>query len=459
MNIIEIECKICQKIYHKPETFVCHFNKMHGANMSLAEYCRTFFVHAESKCEFCGNDAQFISFTKGFKPTCADANCVQLRHDIVFEHAKVVRAETKLKRYGSATYCNSDKAKQTNLEKYGSISYTGTSEYKERVKESCIEKYGTDHFTQSDEFKERMRQQHLAKYGVDHPWKDPEVLEKRKKTVIDTYGGYTFASKELMEKVKKTNLEKYGSESHANNPEIREKTKNTNLEKYGHVVPMQSKRLLLEKYGEGVKCSQDIPGVVEKQKINRLASVREKYGVENVSQLEWVQKIIRNTNLQKYGVETFLSSKDVHDRIRRTNFERYGVENQMHREEIFQKVFQTNHRKKYKHTKYYTKFGDSISYQSNLELSFINACEDSGNRILNGDVISYEFEGKNRQYYVDFKIFYDDKWQLIEIKAPHQWYYDDLESGKLDAKTSAVIQYSIEHDYHPFKLLMSGEGI
>lgn len=472
-NINRVHCKICDRYFANNQGFVFHFNTFHSDELSLEKYCLQYEIHSRTQCIICGSMARFGSYSTGFKFTCDKQICQNAYKSLRTKEAMMEKygvttllgteshmkstAQTKLEKYGSSTYCNPDKAKQTNLEKYGSISYTGTEEHKARVRQTCLEKYGTEHFTQNEEFKEKMKQQNLEKFGVDHPWKNAEVLKKRTDTVIEKYGGYTWASPELSEKVKKTNLERYGTEFPAQSPIVQEKTKNTNLEKYGCECTLQSEKLLTEKYGEGVRCTQDIPGIIEKQKINRSKTLHERYGVNNVSQLDWVQDIIKKNNLAKYGVEYFLSSKEVHDRIRQTNLQKYGVENPMHHPEIFQKVFESNHRKKYTHTKYTTKFGDSISYQSDLELVFVQSCEENDIRILNGDRVKYQFIGKTKYYFVDFKIFYEEKWQLIEIKAPHKWYFEDIESGKLDAKIKFAQEYSITNGYHPFLLLMSGE--
>lgn len=68
----------------------------------------------------------------------------------------------------------------------------------------------------------------------------------------------------------------------------------------------------------------------------------EKYGVENVFQLDNVKEKSKKTNLDKYGVEFISQSSITKEKIKKTNLERYGVEHHMKNEEIFNKVKLTN---------------------------------------------------------------------------------------------------------------------
>jgi hypothetical protein len=77
---------------------------------------------------------------------------------------------------------------------------------------------------------------------------------------------------------------------------------------------------------------------------------------------------------------------------------------------------------------------DVVMYQSQLELKFINWCNNSGFVINNGPIIPYEFNAKERTYRVDFVI----NSTLIETKDNHVWHRAELESGKWQAKESAA---------------------
>lgn len=68
----------------------------------------------------------------------------------------------------------------------------------------------------------------------------------------------------------------------------------------------------------------------------------EKYGVENVFQLEEVKNKMKQTNFEKYGVEYISQSKEIQDKIKETSLERYGTEHMLQCSEIRQKGIMTN---------------------------------------------------------------------------------------------------------------------
>ena len=94
-------------------------------------------------------------------------------------------------------------------------------------------------------------------------------------------------------------------------------------------------------------------------------SVKEKYGVENVFELEETQEKckqtclniygaenpfasdeikekIKKTSLKKYGTEYPSQSDEIKEKMKITNLEKYGVENPFESEEIKAKIFKTN---------------------------------------------------------------------------------------------------------------------
>mgnify|MGYP002511044703 CR=1 FL=1 len=70
--------------------------------------------------------------------------------------------------------------------------------------------------------------------------------------------------------------------------------------------------------------------------------LQEKYGVDNVYQLESVKSKIRSTNLEKLGVEMPIQSKTVREKAKQTYLEKYGVENVSQSEYWKEKVKKTN---------------------------------------------------------------------------------------------------------------------
>ena len=73
----------------------------------------------------------------------------------------------------------------------------------------------------------------------------------------------------------------------------------------------------------------------------RKASVRSKYGCENVFQSSEVKEKIVSTNRKKYGRSTARGSEEVESKIAQTNIERYGSENPFGSDVIQPKIRQT----------------------------------------------------------------------------------------------------------------------
>jgi hypothetical protein len=78
-----------------------------------------------------------------------------------------------------------------------------------------------------------------------------------------------------------------------------------------------------------------------------------------------------------------------------------------------------------------------IIYQSKLELKFIEWCACNNLIVANGPSIDYIFKSKPHKYRVDFQI----KDILIEIKDFHVWHRNQVECGLWDIKIKAVEKY------------------
>jgi len=87
-----------------------------------------------------------------------------------------------------------------------------------------------------------------------------------------------------------------------------------------------------------------------------------------------------------------------------------------------------------------------ITYQSKLELKFINWCASNLLIVKNGPSIEYIFNNKKHKYRVDFQI----KNILIEIKDFHIWHKNQVDNGIWDEKLNAVNQY-INNNENEFK--------
>ena len=68
----------------------------------------------------------------------------------------------------------------------------------------------------------------------------------------------------------------------------------------------------------------------------------EKFGVENVFQLDEVKEKTKKTNLEKFGVEFISQSKEIQNKIKETNLEKFGTEHHLQNSEILNKMKKTN---------------------------------------------------------------------------------------------------------------------
>jgi hypothetical protein len=90
----------------------------------------------------------------------------------------------------------------------------------------------------------------------------------------------------------------------------------------------------------------------------------------------------------------------------------------------------------------------TLSYQGSHEKFFIDQCKQNNIEIQNFKKgIKYFFEGKDRWYFPDF-IITDEKGMkvVVEIKATHHYFFDELKSGKLFAKWDAAENFIKEHN-------------
>ena len=98
------------------------------------------------------------------------------------------------------------------------------------------------------------------------------------------------------------------------------------------------------------------------------------------------------------------------------------------------------------------KNNEKITYQSSPELELINFCNDNDILIKNGPHIKYFFDGKIRQYHIDFII--EENGLLIEIKDNHIWHKNQVKSGKWKLKETAAKKYAKKNNLK-YKLIFT----
>ena len=103
----------------------------------------------------------------------------------------------------------------------------------------------------------------------------------------------------------------------------------------GEILTMtyQSYNDRIRKFGEVFckKCS----------KIHHQKTVKEKYGVDNISQLQSVKDKKRKKSIEKYGTDTPLQHPDIKKQIKKTNVEKYRVPYPTQNEQVKEKTRNT----------------------------------------------------------------------------------------------------------------------
>lgn len=179
---------------------------------------------------------------------------------------------------------------------------------------------------------------------------------------------------------------------------------------------------MLEKYGfESYQSTQEYRDII-----------KEKFGVENISQLQSVKDRKKESCLKNFGVEYSLQSETVKEKSRKTWMSRLGVDNPTKNKEVFEKA---------QSSAYHTyKYSDTqIKYQGSYELNFIEYCIDNKIEFENGPSIKYKMLDKNRIYHSDF---YIPKYNLIcEVKSLYT-YKDDYDENILKQEYSMISGYN-----------------
>jgi hypothetical protein len=153
----------------------------------------------------------------------------------------------------------------------------------------------------------------------------------------------------VKQKIKETNLDRYGVENFFElvnkNPEQFPKNKPnkpTQEEIYRPLYGDKWKTYL--RYG--VTTEEELAEVkqknIEKRKLKVLDTIRNRYGVDNISQLDDVKEKKKTSSLEKFGVEYVFQSANIVEKIKVTNRQRYGVDNVFQSDEIKEKIKATN---------------------------------------------------------------------------------------------------------------------
>lgn len=253
----ELNPKACtwKCIKNRYPEFYEYLNNNYPNDLSMGEKLWWYYndVKDYPVCSICGNKVTFINITKGYHRFC----CISCGKKGTMEQCN----QTKINRYGSATYNNREKAKQTSLDKYGCKIPCQSKQYIEHNKQVRIERYG------SYNNKEKSKSTKLYRYGDENY----NNRDKAKQTTQERYGQQAFNNRE---KAKQTTQERYGVDNVFQAEEIQNKREQSMLEKYGVIYAQQS-----EKIRETTRTNN-----------------KKKYGVDHPSKTDDVRKKLSESN-------------------------------------------------------------------------------------------------------------------------------------------------------------------
>jgi hypothetical protein len=195
-------------------------------------------------------------------------------------------------------------------------------------------------------------------------------------------------------------------------------------------VKENKKRLLKEKYGV-----ENVSQLKEVQK-RREATIMDRYGVANPWQMTSTKELIKDkwseslekretTSMEKYGVGSYASTDEFKTRRKKTWIEKYGVDNPTKDKDILHKAMVSNGESEYRTKSFVFPSGKKVRCQG-YEGPILQELLDSG--IHEDDIVvsrklvprvKYKFEGKSSWYYPD--IYIPRLSMIIEVKSLYTW--------------------------------------
>lgn len=264
------KCKECDKEFTTRRLLSIHIKKHNLSNKDY--YDKWLKKDGEGICQNCGKPTRFYKLWIGYQKYCSK-EC---------QYIKGVQNWRK-----------------TMNEKYNGGYYSGTAEYKEKIRNKCLNKYGCDYYWQAEEIKEKRRLSLLKHFGVEHTMQDLNCKKLAK------------AHREA------TNLKRYGVKHNWASEELRIKGQySTSLKRYGvkHFTnATKAKETMLKKYGV------DWYTKTKEYKDRAQKTSRLKYGVPFA---------LQNSEIRKKGLQKFTSIEGKHyDSRWEYLFEKYLIDN------------------------------------------------------------------------------------------------------------------------------------
>lgn len=287
-------------------------------------------------------------------------------------------------------------------------------------KHTCKVRFGTENPMQLGEILEKQRQTCIRRLGVDNPSRSREIQDKRKKTCLVKFNGETYFRSqqfkeakqryldehnvvnvsqipEIYNKIRQTHEEKYGGIGYASD-ELRKKSYDTNKELHGdeHYSNIeQGMRTYMEQHDGAKNYLQTKQGKEQYKK-----TCNEKYNVDHISQLQWIQDKVKSTKQHRYGDPNYNNR----EKARNTTMEKYDVE-------YYTQSIEYHKTKKHK---FISPKYPIVTFDSTWEFLVYDFLTDHNIQFeYQVEPIEYEYDGKTHKYFPDFRV--NDK--IYEVKG------------------------------------------
>jgi len=209
--------------------------------------------------------------------------------------------------------CANKKRTESNLLLYYVENTFQRDDIKQKIKTILIERYGYDSISKTEENKKK-----ISEIWKNKPKKEKDLIVcKMMETQIKRYGMWYTKTEDYKEKKRKTCIEKYGTDDFSRSVIVRDKYKNTIKERYDNVdnyfatkqFKSYIKQYWMLLYGVDHYSKTDnfhkkicsywdnVTEDILKYKNEKTSkTVKERYGVDYVFQLESVRESIKNTS-------------------------------------------------------------------------------------------------------------------------------------------------------------------
>lgn len=214
------------------------------------------------KCDLCGKEFELSQDQRLTKKDNPDKKFFCSRqcsgkYNMSSDNIKIRNehsAQTKLKRYGSSTYNNRDKAKETVRELYGTDNIFQVKDIKEKSKQTKLNRYGDENYNNKEQISKSLLSMDTNKRNK---W-----VESRAKSQSNTIQNRTEKEWDIIkQKLSKSNEEAWNNMTEERKLEIREIMSKHQKERWGSMTLEQKtslydkcRKTIQDKYGVDYAC-------------------------------------------------------------------------------------------------------------------------------------------------------------------------------------------------------------